>query len=221
MKENAKVQNPLTIISIFAGLAEIAGTVVLIGLPLEIQRVFVWFVMLFPSILVVIFFIILSKIPDVLYAPSDFSNEDNYMQIRLRKRAYRDFEAVEKSKEELKEIVSNLDESIGNENTEVKAEVKAANQKIRKLEKQLFRAEKTVRKMGTKRNRFSDFFGTINAKDEILRVLEEAPHGLTAEEIDERIGINELPAVALILRHLVQQEKIRYEGMKYWAKSEE
>lgn len=56
MNNKNKVQNPLTIIAIFAGIAELAGTTVLLGLPLEIQRVFVWFVMVFPIGLVAAFF---------------------------------------------------------------------------------------------------------------------------------------------------------------------
>jgi hypothetical protein len=50
------VNNPLTIIAIFAGLAEIAGTTVLALVDKEIQHVFVWFVMVFPALLVILFF---------------------------------------------------------------------------------------------------------------------------------------------------------------------
>ena len=41
-----KVSNPLTIIAIFAGLAETLATVALVQLPAEIQEVFVYFVMM-------------------------------------------------------------------------------------------------------------------------------------------------------------------------------
>lgn len=51
-----KVSNPLTIIAIFAGLAEIAATVALGLIDPEIQRIFIWFVMLFPALLVISFF---------------------------------------------------------------------------------------------------------------------------------------------------------------------
>ena len=67
MNDGTRVQNPLTIIAIFAGIAEIAGTTVLLGLPLEIQRVFVWFVISFPFLLVVAFFCsVTSKSPSAL-----------------------------------------------------------------------------------------------------------------------------------------------------------
>lgn len=75
-----KISNPLTIIAIFAGLAEINGTVVIGLVPESLQSKFIWFIILFPSILVFIFFITLNFNPKVLYAPSDFSNEDNFLK---------------------------------------------------------------------------------------------------------------------------------------------
>jgi uncharacterized membrane protein YdcZ (DUF606 family) len=69
-----KVSNPLTIIAIFAGLAETLATVALVKLPPEIQGVFVYFVMAFPSGIVILFFIVLFFKNTVLYAPSDFEN---------------------------------------------------------------------------------------------------------------------------------------------------
>ncbi len=75
-----KVSNPLTIIAIFAGLAEINGTVVLGLVPAALQEIFLWFIILFPGILVVIFFLTLNFNPSVLYSPSDFSNEENFLK---------------------------------------------------------------------------------------------------------------------------------------------
>jgi len=80
-----KIQNPLTIIAIFAGIAEVAGTAVLLGLPIELQRIFVWFVMLFPVILVILFYLILIFKTNVLYAPGDFNDERNYMELQRSK----------------------------------------------------------------------------------------------------------------------------------------
>jgi tetratricopeptide (TPR) repeat protein len=79
------VSNPLTIIAIFAGLAEIGGTVVLPLLEPETQRLYVWFLMLFPALLVALFFITLLKNHRVLYAPSDFSDENHFLQILDRR----------------------------------------------------------------------------------------------------------------------------------------
>jgi len=75
------VKNPLTVISVFAGLAEIAGTLVLPFVSENNQVVYIWFLMLFPALLVVLFFLTLNFNPKVLYAPSDFSDEKNYMDL--------------------------------------------------------------------------------------------------------------------------------------------
>ncbi len=77
------VSNPLTIIAIFAALAEVAGTVVLGLVDISIQRIFVWFVMFFPILIVLLFFTTLNFNPKVLYAPSDFKDEANFIQTML------------------------------------------------------------------------------------------------------------------------------------------
>ena len=73
------VQNPLTVIAIFAALAEIAGTVALATVDKPIQHTFVWFVMAFPTCLVLLFFATLNFNAKVLYAPSDFKDEENFL----------------------------------------------------------------------------------------------------------------------------------------------
>ncbi|WP_156379118.1 hypothetical protein [Rhizobium sp. Root149] len=57
MSKITHVSNPLTIIAIFAALAEVSGTVVLPLLQPETQRAYVWFLILFPTVLVVCFFV--------------------------------------------------------------------------------------------------------------------------------------------------------------------
>lgn len=74
-----KISNPLTIIAIFAALAEIAGTVALATVAKDLQSVFLWFVMLFPCLLVILFFATLNFNPKVLYAPSDFRDEKLFL----------------------------------------------------------------------------------------------------------------------------------------------
>lgn len=73
------VKNPLTIIAIFAGLAEVSGTIVLAALGIQLQAIFIWFVILFPSALVILFFITLNFNPKVLYSPGDFKDENNFI----------------------------------------------------------------------------------------------------------------------------------------------
>src|SRR5260370_21059054 len=78
------VNNPLTIIAIFAALAEIAGTAALATVDKSLQGTFVWFVMCFPVLLVLAFFATLNFNPKVLYAPSDFKNEENFLSTLIR-----------------------------------------------------------------------------------------------------------------------------------------
>lgn len=76
-----KVSNPLTIIAIFAGLAEALATVALLGLPQELQEIFLYFVMAFPTLIVVFFFVVLYFKNTVLYAPGDFQVPEHYLKI--------------------------------------------------------------------------------------------------------------------------------------------
>lgn len=75
------IKNPLTIIAIFAGIAEVSGTIVLPFISSEHQGLFVYFLICFPSILVILFFITLNFNNRVLYAPSDYKDEQNYIKI--------------------------------------------------------------------------------------------------------------------------------------------
>ncbi len=44
------VKNPLTVIAMFAGIAEISGTIVLPFIDVANQAIYIWFLMLFPVI---------------------------------------------------------------------------------------------------------------------------------------------------------------------------
>lgn len=98
-----KVNNPLTIIAIFAGLAEIVGTTVLLGLTKEIQEIFVWFVMIFPILLVIAFFVTLNWNHKVLYAPSDYRDEKNFVDLWAQKQKIKD--NISKFKEIIDEVM--------------------------------------------------------------------------------------------------------------------
>ena len=82
-----KISNPLTIIAIFSGLAEVLATVTLIKLPLELQEKFIYFVMAFPALLVMLFFLVLVFKNESLYAPSDYHNEENYLKAQKVEKA--------------------------------------------------------------------------------------------------------------------------------------
>ena len=75
------VKNPLTIIAMFAALVEVSGTIVLPFVDANNQIYFIWFLILFPIILVILFFCTLNFNHKVLYAPSDYENEENFLKL--------------------------------------------------------------------------------------------------------------------------------------------
>jgi hypothetical protein len=75
------VQNPLTLIAIFAALTDAICTVVLPFLKDQTQLTFIWFVMLYPSAIVVFFFLTLNFNNRVLYSPSDFKDEKYFVDL--------------------------------------------------------------------------------------------------------------------------------------------
>lgn len=137
------VKNPLTIIAMFAGIAEVSGTAVLPLIAELNQRLYIYFLMLFPTFLVSLFFLTLFKKPESLYAPSDFADEKNYMAIisqqgisispsilSIDASEVDGFKEVEKSNvTEDTAIISGCDiesevtKITGNENTNVKDEI--------------------------------------------------------------------------------------------------
>lgn len=77
----AHIRNPLTIIAMFAVIAEVSGTIVLPLLDSSVQHIYVWFLMLFPTILVGLFFYTLHRKRDALYGPGDYNDEKNFMDL--------------------------------------------------------------------------------------------------------------------------------------------
>jgi hypothetical protein len=132
------ISNPLTVIAIFAGLAEVSGTAVLPFIGEANQVTYVWFLIIFPAYLVGLFFLTLNFNPRVLYAPSDFRDEENYMKIF---RPSSTSERLAKINEEFQESGSNIvfhSGSIvttGDSSPVVKPEVKSTSQ--RKLFEQM------------------------------------------------------------------------------------
>lgn len=105
-----KISNPLTIIGVFAGIAEVAGTSVLPLVSDSLQKIFIWYVMGFPVLLVLLFFITLNVNPKVLYAPSDFKDEKNFMALikqadKIIDDVVRESPSVEKAIKPLEELI--------------------------------------------------------------------------------------------------------------------
>jgi len=91
------IKNPLTIIAIFAGIAEISGTGVLIFISdTDNQRLFIWFVMIFPILLICLFFFTLYFNHKVLYAPSDFKEEKHFF---IKSDSLSNYDELQKLKE--------------------------------------------------------------------------------------------------------------------------
>jgi tetratricopeptide (TPR) repeat protein len=110
-----RINNPLTIIAIFSGITEIGGTVVLPFLSEQNQGVYLWFLIAFPCLLVTFFFLTLNFNNKVLYAPSDFEDENNFvglMGIKFEQLESRLEKAVTK---ELSETVSNIESNISSQ----------------------------------------------------------------------------------------------------------
>ncbi|WP_243245491.1 hypothetical protein [Pseudomonas maioricensis] len=75
MKLNTRFINPISIIALFAALCEASATTVLPHLDEENRQVYIWFLIAFPSTLVILFFLTLNFNSRVLYPPADRSAE--------------------------------------------------------------------------------------------------------------------------------------------------
>ena len=75
-----RFSNPLSVIALFAGLAEAFAAYALIKLPGGTQEIFVYFVMGFPILLVLLFFATLNWNYNALYAPGDFADQRMYLE---------------------------------------------------------------------------------------------------------------------------------------------
>lgn len=81
MSAISHIKNPLTIIAIFAGLVEVSATTVLPFIHVDdLQSRFLWFLISFPSILVIVFFLTLNFNNKALYSPSDYQSDKGFME---------------------------------------------------------------------------------------------------------------------------------------------
>jgi hypothetical protein len=79
MKYPTRLINPITIIAIFAALSEASATSVLPYLGEQDRKIYSWFLIAFPSALVVMFFLTLNFNPKVFHAPTEHK-EDGYQR---------------------------------------------------------------------------------------------------------------------------------------------
>lgn len=98
------IKNPLTIIGIFAAISEISGTTVLAFLTEDIQKIFVWYVIFFPVLLVVLFFTVILTKHQALYAPSDFKTDEAFSGLIKNVQSQSSLESKNKKRSEIEEI---------------------------------------------------------------------------------------------------------------------
>ncbi len=124
-----KVSNPLTIIAIFAGLAEVAMTVTVGLIDGWNQTVFVWFAAIFPLLIVGGFFGVLVLRPGLLYAPNDWADESYAYRLLQAKGEKVDFAEMV-----LSEVATKLDDlssDDANALRDLKQEVESAISELR------------------------------------------------------------------------------------------
>jgi hypothetical protein len=143
------IKNPLTIIAIFAGIVEVGSNTVLPFLTSENQSTYIWFLMLFPFVLVLIFFFILYNKHHVLYAPSDFNDEKNFNELLYNTR-----------KSTTKEV-----------DTKIKNEIQILNEQSKKLEEQVEKNKKEPASINLD-TKFEKFNNLIKNKRDLLVSLE-------------------------------------------------
>ena len=78
--------NPVRIIALFAALSEASAATALPFLHEDNQTIYVWFLIAFPCTLTLMFFLTLNFNHKALYAPSDFSNEKNFLKVSKKPR---------------------------------------------------------------------------------------------------------------------------------------
>lgn len=150
-----KVTNPLTIIALFAGFAEVAGTVILPLLDKELQTTFIWFIIGFPIILVVCFFITLNFNTEVLYSPSDYKNEEHFLKaiitpINFSKKLDKLLEELKTAKEKIAELENSKNLDICSTNRDNDVDVDDFEKVIKELKEEAINISLTNPKVKNK-----------------------------------------------------------------------
>lgn len=74
-KQPFKINNPLTLIAIFSMLTETSADVSLPYIDSDNQHIYVWFLIIFPSLLITLFFLTLNFNNKSLYSPKEHTKE--------------------------------------------------------------------------------------------------------------------------------------------------
>jgi hypothetical protein len=203
------VQNPLTVIAIFAALAEVASTVALATVDKDLQHTFVWFVMAFPSALVLLFFLTLNFNPTVLYAPSDFANEENFLKTLAGKEELSvSFRNVGYQLEVAQtQIVAEAEKKIGVAGEkEGKRLAEIVNQQMELIRKQVESARESAEDV-TNEAILNSLLPRSSLQASILDVLRASGEPVSADVIVSVIGMSR-PAVDRALEKLAKRGTI-------------
>ncbi len=139
-----RVNNPLTIIAIFAALAEINATIAIGLIDKDLHSIFIWFIIGFPVLLVILFFITLNFNTKVMYSPSDFRDDKNFMDSLAgnyygnKKEDGDDFDVTKLSSEMEEKITEKLQQKLSDiiensNNPEIKKEINKLKHQIKNI----------------------------------------------------------------------------------------
>ena len=153
-KDNIKnfLRNPLGVIALFVTICYlIAGLVFSIGLDklngAEERLPFIWFIIIFPVVIFVVFVLLVCYHHEKLYGPTDFKNEDNFVKLTNAERKAKYLsEATENSKyeEQMPINIEDSEEVIKNEKSNICAlAFSAENTKVKyNLQYKVYRGSK-------------------------------------------------------------------------------
>lgn len=185
------VSNPLTIIAIFAALAEVAGTVALATVSKDLQEVFVWFVMGFPVLLVVLFFATLNFNPKVLYAPSDFRDDETFLNALVGTRSVsvgldEVTHQLEEAKDRiLKQVVEEITQVGGAERSKLSA---ILDHQLEQLETRIQSVRQTAEAVASSASQAR--YPLSNLQVRILRFLKKESEPKSLGELASAVGFN-------------------------------
>ena len=104
-----KISNPLTIIGMFASIAQVAGTVVLPLVSIDLQMILIRYVIGFPVLLVILFFFVLIYKREALYAPSDFADEKDFLKLFNKQKFKKAIDKLDETKQNNPDKVNQIE----------------------------------------------------------------------------------------------------------------
>lgn len=78
------IRNPMTIILLFIGLTEIGLGIAFSKAPENVRSPIIWFMVIFPFVYAIGFFLVLFFQPQNFYGPADFRSDEGYLAVNRR-----------------------------------------------------------------------------------------------------------------------------------------